>query len=561
MIDTTPAHGVRIPNQEVAKAYFSDTSVKARQKRKDDRKAVATGVGTTAMGVGLIGGGIPGAKPKSKAIWGPESSKIRDMPKNVIQGGKGGIFGFRENAHKLLLEGYEHGKKVNTHDTDVAGHFLRGAGNGAIESEKKVIGHMKRGKKISNRALIGGAALTAYGATRKPGLVPRNDQVKKANRIKFETDDPRRNAIAMTAGGAAGTAGALGAGQVLAHQNRAWSRRAVESYKRAGQVTPDQIPHQKGQPKPHQPKAAPELGEHTVSRKGGLHRVEPKMSGKDFIERGQHHVAHWSKEKIEEVGMHRGAAQKQRYFARLYGTHAKLANRYVAPGAALVGAVGAKNLYSQRKKKPVGKSLVELREVEKSYFSAANRAARVAARRSAREARQQARGGALIQRKVAEPVAAALDRSVDRAGEKFKESANQAANQAVSNFERRAPRIGLKTGVAAGVGLGGGATLGELGRQEVKRQYDKRSVRKDDIPAGYYPYLLPTIREEIAGIPATRRNPISPLQQLAGARLMADGTRKIRSHNPFFRTSRTREGMRQLVMGQQMVNRGAGEPL
>lgn len=538
-ITFSPAgHGERITTQEIAKAYFGDTSVKARQKRKDDRKAVATGVGATAAGAGLVGGGIPGMRPRSQAYYSNKGGPLKDKPKQLAAAGKGGIFGYRQHAHENEIKRIQE-HTPGWHDNAEMRHFMNARGAGEIASEKKIVRHMKMGRKLSHGALVGGAGLMVYGSQRKPKLVPREDRITK--RLQVTSNDPHRDATALAAGGAVGTVGSLGAAHGLKRQGLKWNERTKAALREAEKNVP----------------GTGEFKSRKVAGRAGVPDTKPTHSGEGIGWGPERFFSGRTESEVKAAGKARGAASKNRYFARVYGTNAHVLRRYVAPTAAVASAAGGVSLYRQHKAgKPVRKSLVEMREVEKSYFSAANRASRVAARRSAREARQAARGGALIQRKVAKPVAAEIDRSVDRANAALKAT----GEEVVRNVERRAPRIGLKTGLAIGTGVGGGLTLGELGRQEIRRQYE-RPVRKDDIPAGYYPYLLPTIREDIAGIPETRRNPISPLQQIAGSRLMADGTRKIRSHNPFFRTRRTREGMKQVVMGQQMVNRGAGEPL
>jgi hypothetical protein len=171
--------------------------------------------------------------------------------------------------------------------------------------------------------------------------------------------------------------------------------------------------------------------------------------------------------------------------------------------------------------------------------------------RQARKAKRAANRGRFVRRMAAPTV------------QDFKDATAQALRDADQVADRASRKGARRVAIGTGIGIGGGLTLGELGRQEIKRRYEPASKSEPitETPAGYYGYLLPTIREDIARIPVTRRNPISPLQQVAASNMMAEGTRKIRSINPFFRARRTRQGMQELVMGTQMVNRGAGEPL
>lgn len=224
--------------------------------------------------------------------------------------------------------------------------------------------------------------------------------------------------------------------------------------------------------------------------------------------------------------------------------------------------------------------LLANQEVAKGYFGAAERGAR-------RAARVKARGGTFFHRHVTGPATEDLNSSVadairnaHRAGTSAGQQTIREADQAAQRRIRQAEEAGARTirrasiGIGAGVGtgIGGGLTLGALSNRLIdpkRRRQAKREARtqadyalaKADVPAGYYPYLLPTIRDDIAAIPATRHNPISPLQQIAAANVTGEGLADIRSRNPFFRRARTIRGTQQMVMGQQMLSRGAGEPL
>jgi len=533
-LDPTAGYGQRIVTQEIAKSYFSQPGPKAKKQRKDDRKAVATGVGAVAAGGGLVAGGIPGMQAHSGKFANKESgTKVKAKPGEYAAAGRGGIFGFRINAHENYLKRKTAELKDpgNQGMTSQYGHFMRGRTPGKIESEKKILAHMKTGRKASHVALAGGTAALIYGSQRKPKLVPREEVGKT---FKVTSDNPRRDNTALAVGGAVGGAGAYGAARGLESQGRQWNKRAVRSLKEADKLVPG-------------------VGEHKIKASGHrVPRIEPTHST-EGISWGQDRFFHEKDHKVvERAGKLHGKATQEKYFGHVYGKTARGIRRGVLPVAAGASALGGYNLYrGKRPDKKVRKSLAELSyEVEKGRFRDAR-----AARQLVRQTKRADKRGRLV-RSYVEPAKTEFQQT---ARESIKE-----AEQAVDRSSRKASRrVGVATGVGLGGGLAGGLTLGELGRQTIRHRYEEASKSEpiSDFPAGYYQYLLPTIREEIAAIPETRRNPISPLQQIAGSRLMADGTRKIRSPNPFFRTRRTREGMKQVVMGQQMVNRGAGEPL
>jgi hypothetical protein len=125
----------------------------------------------------------------------------------------------------------------------------------------------------------------------------------------------------------------------------------------------------------------------------------------------------------------------------------------------------------------------------------------------------------------------------------------------------------LKTlaGRAAG-GIGTGVVGGVIANQLPQNQKPSKltavatgkkcAVAKAD---GEYPYLLPNIRYEMQlGIPATRMNPISPLQMLSASNIVAEGYRKVRSPNPLFQVKRTKQGVYQIAQGTEMMNQPLG---
>lgn len=135
---------------------------------------------------------------------------------------------------------------------------------------------------------------------------------------------------------------------------------------------------------------------------------------------------------------------------------------------------------------------------------------------------------------------------------------NAASTHAANKVNNASKLIGRRTALGIGGGLIVGMTAGEAGRQGVLHLVNRRKkqepvvvkIKKDSD----YPFLLSNIREQVQiGIPETRRNPISPLQMLAASNIVGEGVVKVKSRNPFFRTSRTQAGVHQIALGSTMA--------
>jgi hypothetical protein len=192
------------------------------------------------------------------------------------------------------------------------------------------------------------------------------------------------------------------------------------------------------------------------------------------------------------------------------------------------------------------------------------------------EVAKRKREGTFLQRQMA-PV---LDDADARLGARLAEADKVAArtvgdiarqgSRATRDIERVGRVVTRRGAIGLGLGVAGGMTVGEAGRQGVQRAFNRkpkaqpasqgprerplRVVGKADLPGmGEYPFLLPSIRQETQlGIPATRLNPISPMQMLAASNITADGLLKVRSRNPIGRAKRTREGVQRMTIGASM---------
>lgn len=274
--------------------------------RKRTAAGAATGAGAVTAGVGLLGGGIPGVKPDSSRLKDMRYASPAKRARDLGAAGRGGIFGYRQDAHQRFMD------RQMADDAHYAGstttrvnHFLRGKGSGKVGPEKKIIGHMRRGRIGSNAALIGGSALTVAGikGTRDKGVAKAREDTNNA-----------------LIGGGATLAGASGAGSlVLDRQGRKWSRRSEEDLKAARKIVPN-------------------LGGYTVrTGKTRVPDVKPDKNTEDILGSARN-LAGKSRKQAEAAGRLRGSAGQGRYFAGVYGSAAQQVRRIGIPaGLAAVG--------------------------------------------------------------------------------------------------------------------------------------------------------------------------------------------------------------------------------
>ena len=365
------------------------TFIAKAAKDKKDYSGTLVGTGSVAAGTGLVGGGIPGTKPNS-AAWAERPKSRRKWPLNrhVRTAAKGGIFGYRADAHEGFL-GQEKDRLPNWKPHSRTNAFERGVVRGRLGPERQVIRHMKRGRAASNVALgvgagmVGtglyqrsknkkiskgfldsktakvityGGAATGIGAGTYLALSPRargqldaKNKASGANALGFgathkynrktktwdkktvskaKRDDYKAD-TALAAGGTL-AAGGYGGSMALEQQGRKWSTRASENLSRAQKLNPRLGGHDVKYPRGT---------DKTPKAFRGVPRVNPHRSTGDIQWNSRESLMGRSSKVAEKAGKLRGAATQQRYFAREYGKTAKYARKAGKAGL-LIGAAG-----------------------------------------------------------------------------------------------------------------------------------------------------------------------------------------------------------------------------
>lgn len=295
------------------------------EKRDDIGNGVAIGAGGTAAGLGLIGGGIPGAKA-NRLTADVAQAKWRSKPRTFSQAWRSGIFGYRQNAHHTLRELNPKMDPKQVKGTGNVKTYGVGRVEGARAAEKKIISHMRSGKLASNALLLGGAGTVAYGMSNKSKMFRRDkDKVKKS-------DNNRNKRDAAIAGGGIATGGAaLGLGRFTGKESQKWLGEANEGFAAAQRMAPGL----KG-------------AKVTTDSKGKLRSVRAEIKNEDVTQgmlRGVH------PETAKEAGRLRGRATQAGYFGHVYGAHSRFLNRKVAPLAFGTAAIGGAGLYSRNRKR------------------------------------------------------------------------------------------------------------------------------------------------------------------------------------------------------------------
>lgn len=292
-----------------------------------DRSGTAVGAGSVLAATGLLGGGVPGARPNSGRLAQVKYGTKYEATRHLVSATRGGIFGYRQDAHQSFLNRQNadeatHGGKKTTR----ANHYLRGQGTGKIAPEQKIIRHMHGGRVASNAALVGGTGLVALGIRSRDkhrGIAKRDDY---------------RSDVAISAG--ATTAVGAGAGSlVMDHQGRKWAKHSAASLDAARKLNP-------------------KLGGYDIKR--GRTRVPDVVphSGASSHVADKKVFAGRSSASTEAAGRLRGAAGQQRYFARVYGNMAGHARKTGKAGA-LVAAGGLGSKYLQVKPREVSKATAD----------------------------------------------------------------------------------------------------------------------------------------------------------------------------------------------------------
>lgn len=276
-----------------------------RRGRRDASGAAIAGAGGVTATAGLVGGGIPGFRSDSDTIANVRQGPWRQRTGAALSSGRGGIFGYRTDAHQGALNRFEAERAKHAGvETSRSNMFLRGRGNGKIKPEVDIIRHLKRGRRASHVALVGGAGITVFGAHR----------TQRAG-VSKSTRDTERYHGALLGTGATAAAASIGGERALRYQGRKWSAREAGSRAAAAKI----IPNMK-----------PEVSDGEVTRNKRI------LAGK-------------SKLQAEAAGMHRGAAAQERYFASVYNGSAKIARRVRSPALATAAVGGGGLLLARRR--------------------------------------------------------------------------------------------------------------------------------------------------------------------------------------------------------------------
>jgi hypothetical protein len=286
--------------------------------RRRDASSSAVGVGSVATGVGLVGGGIPGAKVDASRLGQMRFSSPGKRARDLAGATRGGVFGYRQSAHQQFMDRQmADDRHYGNAQTTRVNHFLRGQGRGKVAPEKKIIGHMRRGRIASNALLAGGAGLTAAGVYGR-----KKDKVAKRDTRDVDT-------ALMAGGGTVATASGLGS-LALDRQGRKWAKRSESDLKAASKIVPN-------------------MGGYTVRQgRGRVPDVAPDKRTSDIL--GDKRIlAGKSRAQAQAAGKLRGSAAQGRYFARVYGSSGSVARRVGIPAGLNAAAVGAYGRFKDQK--------------------------------------------------------------------------------------------------------------------------------------------------------------------------------------------------------------------
>ena len=310
-------------------------TVVTKADRKKDYSGALVGTGAVVGTTGLVGGGIPGTKPNSQS-WGqrPTSRRKWPMSQHVRTATKGGIFGYRADAHEQYMK-QEKSRLPNWKAHSRTNNFERGVVQGKLGAERQVVRHMKRGRVGANIALGAGAGMVGAGLYQRN----KNKKVSKAQRDDYKAD------VALATGGSMAAAG-YGGGLALDAQGRKWARRSAASLDRAKKLAPRtggyDVKYRPESPIVRQMRGKNNSGPKTPTMFRGVPDVKAHRSTGDIQWNGKEALGGKSRKIANKVGRLRGAATQQRYFANTYGATAhgvkKLGKAGVVLGAAGLGA-------------------------------------------------------------------------------------------------------------------------------------------------------------------------------------------------------------------------------
>ena len=283
----------------VSKSQSSDA------RKKNISGAAIAGAGGTATAAGLAGGGV---SREGKFDWNKlttltdKKAPLKNRADAARVTGKGGIFGFRIDAHEggnKYFKGMKSTIDRNPNPNSRAA-YRQGKYTGKIKAENKVIRQMKAGKVMSHGLAAAGLAAGAYGTHR---MLTANSPKKTA--IKKSQKSDRYSGAAIGAG-ASGAAIAGTSGVVLGRQHKKWKAVEEQSWNKAKKLVP---------------------------KSDGVKNVT-HSAGEVF--------AGMPKSTVQDFGELRGVAANARHFQHVYGRTSKVMGKLKKPAlaAAGVGAVG-----------------------------------------------------------------------------------------------------------------------------------------------------------------------------------------------------------------------------
>jgi hypothetical protein len=309
----------------------------AKSERGDRARSAALGTGAVLAGGGFVAGGVPGAKVTANdaIVEGIKRGTPASRLTHAAQAAPGGVFGYRHAAHQRFIN-----ENLNLKDQKYTGgtpqhdKYWAGANKGRVNAEKDVMGYLKRARRVSHGALIGGAGLMAASRIkrkeRKPG------EVGKAERRKKEYQSP--SGMAGIVGGSTLAAGSLGVATHLERKGDEWANQAARAYKRSEKMAPNAGGFDIINPRSVEPK----------KRTNVLH-VKPHKTFEEIGAESGHTLAGQTPKSAGKLGeMHGGAAQN-RYFAGQFGGNAKLVRRLGVSSGAGIAALAGYGYHQQKR--------------------------------------------------------------------------------------------------------------------------------------------------------------------------------------------------------------------
>lgn len=285
----------------------------SKSSKRDKQEAIYSGTkasGATLAGLGLIGGGIPGYKSNYKTIRDMRSGDLSQRAGAAMSSLRGGIFGYRTDAHKKFSDKLKSEHQPTSNETK--GQAYRSSHQlGKLKAEKLIVPHMKNGRLISHAALGAGLA-TMYGAKK----------YREKNKIRKNDREFNRFNGALLGGGATAYAGASIADKILRSQSNKWNKIARGNAKQAQNLS---------------------------TKRRLVDTIKPDDQDFGRPDDKSYFFEDKPKANAKKAGKLMGEATQAKYFSNTYRKNAKVFRSLKAPAAA-VAAVGGSQLYLKHKK-------------------------------------------------------------------------------------------------------------------------------------------------------------------------------------------------------------------